>query len=73
MWSTSVLRLGEGNNGSAADTAESNAERVHFLTIMMRQHPDEVRGSLEANSVCLLSLRLPRLSASLYSKSSSFG
>ena len=41
MWTTSVLLLSEDDpedNG-----VQANGDRVRFLSIMMRQHPDEVR------------------------------
>lgn len=41
MWTTSILLL-QADDPDAGG-AQSNAERVRFLGVMMRQHPDEVR------------------------------
>ena len=41
MWTTSVLLLGEGEPNENQDT-QTNGDRVRFLSVMMRQHPDEV-------------------------------
>lgn len=43
MWRTSVLLLGEGNPEDT-DESQANGDRVRFLSVMMRQHPGEVRG-----------------------------
>lgn len=41
MWRTSVLLLGEGNPEDS-NGAQADADRVRFLSVMMRQHPGEV-------------------------------
>lgn len=78
MWSTSVLLLHEDGDRSAGEV-QSNAERVRFLSVMMRQHPDEASlyNQLQPHPAQRLTLFpplmcLPCLSASLYSKSSSY-
>ena len=40
MWRTSVLLLGEGDPDT--DVARADGDRIRFLSVMMRQHPDEV-------------------------------
>ncbi|EJF56607.1 hypothetical protein DICSQDRAFT_150351 [Dichomitus squalens LYAD-421 SS1] len=45
MWSTSVLLLGEG--GAQDELTQINEDRVRFLSIMMRQHPDERESILK--------------------------
>ncbi|KAI0720269.1 hypothetical protein C8T65DRAFT_568049 [Cerioporus squamosus] len=45
MWRTSVLLLGEGDHDT--DDAQANGDRVRFLSVMMRQHPDERESILK--------------------------
>ncbi len=45
MWRTSVLLLGEGDPDT--NDVQANEDRVRFLSLMMRQHPDEVSGGRE--------------------------
>ena len=42
MWRISLLLLGE--TGDQGDSGQSHEDRVSFLTVMMRQHPEEVRA-----------------------------
>ena len=43
LWRTSVLLLGEHDTDT--DDTRAHGDRVRFLTVMMRQHPDEVSTS----------------------------
>ncbi|KAI0775966.1 hypothetical protein BD413DRAFT_469744 [Trametes elegans] len=45
MWRTSLLLLGEDDVD--ANTAATDSDRVSYLTVMMRQHPDERESILK--------------------------
>ncbi|RPD80955.1 hypothetical protein L226DRAFT_125361 [Lentinus tigrinus ALCF2SS1-7] len=45
LWKTSVLLLGEGDPD--IDDAHANGDRVRFLSVMMRQHPEERESILK--------------------------
>ncbi|TFK94655.1 hypothetical protein K466DRAFT_245788 [Polyporus arcularius HHB13444] len=45
MWRTSVLLLGEGDPDT--NDVQANEDRVRFLSLMMRQHPDERESILK--------------------------
>lgn len=45
MWRTSLLLLGEGESDATTHAPDTDGDKVGFLTVMMRQFPEEVSNS----------------------------
>ncbi|KAH9899724.1 hypothetical protein C8Q73DRAFT_331910 [Cubamyces lactineus] len=58
MWRTSLLLLGE--TGNQHDLGQSHEDRVSFLTVMMRQHPEERESILKELVLHLIQLGMHR-------------
>ncbi|KAI0335616.1 hypothetical protein GY45DRAFT_1240454 [Cubamyces sp. BRFM 1775] len=58
MWRTSLLLLGE--TGNEDDLGHSHEDRVSFLTVMMRQHPEERESILKELVLHLIQLGMHR-------------